>query len=129
MNYRNTRQKEIILKTVRSLYHPTITDVAELVRHEHPSIGVSTVYRNVNLLVEQGQLRRLPMPDQAMHYDANLHPHQHFQCVDCGKILDLDFDPYDQLAEYMKEKAQLEIIAHETVFSGRCPQCGHGAHS
>ena len=60
MNTRNTKQKEIILNTLRQMHsHPTIMDLYEQVQKVDSSIGHATVYRNVSKLVEEGLVMKI----------------------------------------------------------------------
>ncbi len=61
-----SRQRELILETVmENPVHPTADTVYAMVREQEPNISLGTVYRNLNLLAEQGILRRIPMPAAA----------------------------------------------------------------
>ena len=67
---RNTRQRALVLEAVRSLHnHPTSADVYDAVREKHPSISRATVYRNLNVLTEQGEVLHIPVAGGADRYD------------------------------------------------------------
>ena len=63
MEKRNTKQKEIILDILskkENMFHPTAQDLVKLVLDANPTIGQATVYRNINKLVEEGILLKIP---------------------------------------------------------------------
>ena len=69
MEKRNTKQKEIILdilKDKENMFHPTAGDLVKLVLDSNPSIGQATVYRNINKLVDEGILLKIPTNDEIL---------------------------------------------------------------
>lgn len=72
--------------------HPTAEVVYANVSKEFPNISLGTVYRNLSFLVDNGQAVKVPCDDGSVHFDGNVMPHYHFQCTECGAIIDLDFN-------------------------------------
>lgn len=88
MNY--SWQRQLILETVqKSKQHMTAAQVYQLARKNCPHLSLGTVYRNLNLLVDIGQLRRIGVPGEADRYDWQLATHQHLFCRRCKKVLNL----------------------------------------
>ena len=84
MNTRNTKQKEVILNTLKQMHnHPTILELYEQVRKSDATIGQATVYRNVSKLVEEGIVMKIPTNDGVDHYDGDCTDHYHFICQEC----------------------------------------------
>ena len=99
---RNTIQKELVLKTVYELKrHLTADEVYEFIQKEHPTIGKGTVYRNLAILVQEGAVRKVEIPDGPDRFDFTLENHYHVRCVQCGNVYDVDMDEiiYDRVAE------------------------------
>ena len=59
MERRQTRQRQLVLNAVHTLKHPTADEVYAAVADAQPPVGRATVYRNLNLLAEQGEIRRI----------------------------------------------------------------------
>ena len=72
--------------------HPTAEVVYDNVSKEFPNISLGTVYRNLTFLVNNGMAMKVPCSEGSAHFDGNVNPHYHFQCVNCGKVMDLNFD-------------------------------------
>lgn len=53
------------------------------------SIGQATVYRNVNKLVEKGEVKKLSLHHDLDRYDGDIKDHYHFVCTSCNKIIDI----------------------------------------
>ena len=106
---------------MRTDQHPTAEMVYQWLKPTNPNLSLGTVYRNLNLLVDEGAAVRMAFPVE--RYDANVEPHPHFRCEVCGGVFDLDL-PYDK---GLDEKALLasghDIRSHELIFHGVCVNC------
>ncbi len=125
---RYSHQRELIYQAVRaSREHPTAEMVYQQLKPANPNLSLGTVYRNLNLLTEEGLLTRMSF--QVDRYDAVTRPHTHFHCEKCGSVVDLDlFDenvPYLADLDRKAHDAQpgLRIDRHDLVFYGLCPAC------
>lgn len=119
-----SRQREAVLSYLRSTTsHPTAEDVYFNIRKEFPKISLGTVYRNLNLLAENGEILRLRCGEGVEHFDATLEPHNHFICRNCGRVFDLKLKPIANLDKEAEEKISGEIEGHELYFYGKCNQC------
>ena len=88
MNY--SRQRELILNIVKGTKgHPTAEWVYRQAKKDIPTIGIATVYRNLNAMVEMGTLRRIPASGGQDRFDGDLCDHYHLECVRCGALTDL----------------------------------------
>ncbi len=102
---RYSRQREEILKIVLSTdLHPTADWIYEHVREIIPNISLGTVYRNLNLLVDEHKINRLVMDDGVVRYDGNLREHHHFICTKTGKIIDIEQPLSENLLEEFRKK-------------------------
>lgn len=119
-----SRQREAVLVYLRSTKsHPTAERVYYELRKEFPKISLGTVYRNLNLLADQGEILRLHCGDGAEHYDAVTEPHNHVVCRHCGKVLDLELAPFESIDQEANEKFRGVIEGHEIYFYGTCADC------
>lgn len=90
-----------------------------------PNISLGTVYRNLNLLAEDGMIKKLDLGDDKVHFDGDITPHSHFICESCGKIIDINVDTNDlkQLENDLATKNKLIVHSAELVFRGICDEC------
>ena len=114
---RYSRQRELIYEALMHTdQHPTAEMIYQWLKPTNPNLSLGTVYRNLNLLVDEGAAVRMAFPVE--RYDANVEPHAHFRCQVCGGVFDLDL-PYDKELDH---KALLasghDIKAHELIFHG-----------
>ena len=116
---RNTIQKNLIRNAVIALDHPTAEDVYQALHNNNPSISRATVYRNLNTMEQNGELRRVIIPDGADIFDKTTRQHYHVKCTNCGAVADINFNfppTSSAISDY-------EITGHELVFLGKCPNC------
>ncbi len=123
MNRRNTIQKPLLFDAIQSLDHPTAAELLERIRQTYPSISMGTVYRNVNLLIEEGKVRRLAMPDSPDRYDLELHQHYHMTCAQCGQLFNIESPYLQELDRSIEQSTGFSIQSHTIFFQGICPHC------
>lgn len=123
-NLRMTRQRQRILEVLRSTTsHPTADWVYEQVRREIPDISLGTVYRNLKVLKESGEIMELNYGSTFSRYDGNPVNHYHFQCEECGRIYDLDLPVQEELNRAAGQRSGFQITHHRLEFYGTCRAC------
>ncbi|MGN0402552.1 MAG: transcriptional repressor [Acetatifactor sp.] len=122
--YKYSRQREIIKNFLMTRKdHPTAQTVYMNVRQDYPNISLGTVYRNLTLLAETGEISRIRVGDGVDHFDPDTSPHYHFLCTHCGCVSDLDIDTIEEINEIAGKGFDGHIKGHVTYFYGSCPQC------
>jgi len=121
---RNTRQREIILSILRSTRsHPTADWIYEEAKKEIPHISKGTVYRNLRVLQENGQVSELNLGGAESRFEARQQNHYHFRCERCGRVIDVD-EPVDtELDRKVAGRTGLKISYHQLEFRGLCQDC------
>ena len=119
-----SRQRESIKSCLMERKdHPTADAVYMSIREEYPNISLGTVYRNLNLLVELGEVVKLTCGDGADHFDADTSPHYHFVCSDCGQVIDLPMQTREDLNRVAEEHFDGQVKNHTIYFYGTCKDC------
>ncbi len=119
-----SRQREAVLNYLRSTTsHPTAEMIYMVIREEFPRVSLGTIYRNLNLLAEQGEILRLRCGDGVEHYDAVTEPHNHFICRECGSVMDLQMASIDSIDKTAEQNFSGKIEGHEVYFYGICNKC------
>ncbi len=125
-NMKYSRQRESIKEYLaHTREHPTADMVYINIREKYPNISLGTVYRNLNLLVEQGEIIKLSPGNGSDRFDGNSMPHYHFLCTECSCIQDLDIAPgvLDHINLIAGAGFDGEIRGHSTFFYGKCAKC------
>jgi Fur family ferric uptake transcriptional regulator len=121
---RLTTQRQIILEELAKLKtNPTASEVFDMVRKRLPRIGLGTVYRNLELMAENGMIRKIEVGGTQNRYDAITKPHYHIRCSRCGKVDDIDVEINDDLVKGAAKSCLYQIQGHRIEFSGVCPDC------
>jgi Fur family ferric uptake transcriptional regulator len=128
--YRQTQQRQVILEELQKLTsHPTAVDLYEIVRRRLPRISLGTVYRNLELLVELGSIRKLEIGVGQARFDGNMDQHHHIRCQSCGNVGDVEIPRLDLSALECKNAGGYEVQGHCLEFFGICPQCQQARRS
>lgn len=124
MALKYSRQRQVIKDFLMSRKdHPTADVVYMNVRQEYPNISLGTVYRNLTLLADMGEIQRLRVGDGVDHFDADTSAHYHFVCSECGNVMDLKMDNINNIIDIAGINFDGEIQGHVTYFYGICGNC------
>ena len=119
-----SKQRESIKNFLVTRYdHPTAETVYLNIRREFPNISLGTVYRNLNLLAEIGEIQKLSPGIGPDRFDGNPAPHYHFICRHCGCVMDLTVSGLDHINILAGQDFDGEIEGHITYFYSACPSC------
>jgi Fur family transcriptional regulator, peroxide stress response regulator len=121
---RNTKQRQAVLDFLRGASsHPTADQVYDEVRKVIPHISKGTVYRNLRILHETGQISELNLSGTVSRFEGRQDNHYHFRCDNCGRVFDLD-EPVDtELDKKVAEKTGFNVSYHQLEFRGLCRDC------
>ena len=121
---RNTIQRSLVLETVNKLHcHATADEIYNAINKEHPTISRATVYRNLKLLSEMGEIRRIEIPVSADRFDHISRNHCHVKCDICGRVFDVDMDFVSGLENGIRDTHGFDFIGYDILFHGICPEC------
>ncbi len=121
---RLTTQRQIILEELAKVKtHPTASELYDMVRKRLPRIGLGTVYRNLELMADNGMILKLEIGGTQKRFDATTDPHYHIRCSGCGKVEDIMIPIMDDLAQAAEQASSYKIFGHHVEFSGLCADC------
>ena len=106
--------------------HPTVDTVYSALSPKYPTLSRTTVYNTLHLFSEQNLVQTIKIEDDELRYDADMTPHLHFKCTNCGKVFDI-FDT-EALPAFNTKCVSLMpqgfVVAHlQTNIWGLCPDC------
>lgn len=123
-----TKQQQAVLQCIASCPdgRATAMDLLQMLRQGGQSVGLTTVYRQLEKLVGQGKVHKLLTDegacyqycDQAVHRGCFL-----LQCECCGNIFHMDCSHLGELYEHLLEGHGFAINPRRTVFYGLCQKC------
>ena len=121
---KRSKQRESIMSFLSGRTdHPTAEFIYSHLREEMPNLSLGTVYRNLALLAELGEIQKISTGVGPDHFDGNPKPHNHFYCTDCGSIIDLEMENINYIDELAAKGFPGQLKGHVTYFYGKCPDC------
>ena len=121
---RNTIQKDLVRNAVYEMKrHVTANEVYEFIKESYPTIGKGTVYRNLDILVEEGALRKVEVSEGPNRFDFTLKNHYNVRCVKCGEVSDVDMDEIPDLMKKIHDTHGIEFLDYDISFKGICQKC------
>jgi Fe2+ or Zn2+ uptake regulation protein len=119
-----TRQRKVILEELKKVKtHPSADEVYEIVRRRLPRISLGTVYRNLEILSQLGEIQRLELGGSLKRFDGNPNNHYHIRCLGCDCVDDVMVGPLDNIDNKICELTDYEVIGHRLEFLGFCRRC------
>ncbi|MCK5812214.1 MAG: transcriptional repressor [Clostridiales bacterium] len=120
--YRNSKQRENILSYIKSVKtHPTANVIYDVMKLDFPNLSMGTVYRNLQILSDQGEITKLDFGSTFDHYDGYTKEHSHFVCTSCQKVYDIqvDFPKREQVQKTTVHQIKGSLIR----YYGLCQDC------
>ena len=119
-----SKQREALLTLLRSTHsHPSADWLYENLRKEFPNISLGTVYRNLAVLADSGEIVKIQTSSNKEHFDGFTDKHHHFVCRGCDKIFDVSIDGIEKAEKQAAEKLHADVEGSSLVFYGICKEC------
>lgn len=115
--------------------HLTVEEIYDLAKEESPEIGLATIYRTVQVLLELHVIEKVTFDDGFARYELNGeetgsgHRHHHAICTQCGKVYSLETDLLDTLEKQVFKSLGFEVTDHEVKLYGLCSACRRKAQN
>ena len=123
--YKLTAQRLAVLEVLKNDDpHLTPAEVYERGKALLPGLGLTTVYRTLEVLARLGFLHRPRMGDSAVKYSTCTDGHHsHLICSECGLVVELKECHAHEVAQRLMEETAFRIDSHLLEFLGLCPDC------
>lgn len=128
-----TKQRQMVLEVLASSpdTHLTAEEIYDKVKTDCPEIGLATVYRTIQLLLELHLIDKINLDDGFVRYEfgdrgtsTSGHHHHHLICLRCGNVESFEDDLLEELEHKVQEKTGFRVVNHEVKFYGYCKKCG-----
>ena len=121
---RMTKQRKVVLEELRkTCSHPSADELYEIVRRRMPRISMGTVYRNLEVLSELGEIQILEFAGTLHRFDGNPEPHYHIRCVRCDRVDDAPVGLHPELEKMLDPLTRYKVLGHRLEFIGLCKRC------
>ena len=133
--YRSTTPREAILGVLsKTTRHLSAEDIFLAVHKVYPAIGLTTIYRTLEILVQMGLVAKFDFGDRRARYELAEGPkgvrhHHHLVCTNCGRIIDYtdfideEIELLGRTEKGLSRKFNFKITNHIIQFYGFCDKC------
>ena len=122
---RTSKKRSAIYEALRSTTaHPSAEQLYAQLKPEIPDLSLGTVYRNLNVLMQDGLIITVGNVNGEERYDANTNGHSHFVCTKCGRVDDVFLDlSIDSRYPDVEELTGGTVKGHSLSYFGLCKNC------
>lgn len=127
-----TKQQEMLLSCFKAMQgrHFTAEDVAAYFQKQNISIGIATIYRQIEKFVAMGVVQKYFLGEQNaacfQYMGEECHKevsHFHLKCEKCGTLIHLECHDLEQLSSHLMAEHGFALDPFRTVFYGLCENC------
>lgn len=102
--------------------HMTVETLYEVMLQKFNSISLATIYKNINLMIENAFIQEVKIPNKKSVYELSKETHSHLVCTKCNEIQDIMLD-LSQTAQLASQTSHFQIDKADLVLSGLCQKC------
>lgn len=126
-----TKGRKLILDYLERNKERTTTaaEIQKYMEQQGNPVNVSTIYRNLDVLVNQGQIMKFVADKgekstyQYIEPEHDCHRHLHVQCVRCGKVVHLECDFMSSIEKHMEKEHGISLLCENSILYGICQCC------
>lgn len=127
----NTKQRDTVLQYMVDAdgTHVTAAEIVRYCQKMNLSVGRTTVYRNLNSLVDDGVIMRYITEEvsgtcyQFIGNKDECQGHLHLRCEGCGELFHLECDALFQMQEHILSNHSFRVNSLRTILYGLCENC------
>ena len=128
--HRSTRQGGAVKEALRTAGgFRSAQDVYAALRTQGESVGLSTVYRHLQALADDGEVDAIQTPDGETTYrfcgDSSGAHHHHLVCRVCGRAEEVEGPAIERWATTVAAEHGYTDVDHTVELFGTCSTCAH----
>lgn len=129
-----TRQQKAVLAAIESFHGgASATELTELLHTQGQTIGLTTVYRQLEKLQEQGLVHKIVTDEGARYQFCDCHQRSRdcffIKCELCGRVEHADCAHLGELYSHLAQEHHFHINPRRTLFYGLCQACAQEAEA
>ncbi len=122
--FKHSKQRDAILNLLKSVYsHPTADWLYTELKKDFPNISLATIYRNLNQLLEMGEIIKFNVGDGVEHFDSTTNEHCHFVCDKCRSVIDINVPSSSLLRKDAEIFNDISVEKCSLFLYGNCSNC------
>lgn len=128
--FRITKQRQVLLEELKKFQgHPTADELYDKVKKKLSRISLATVYRNLEILSEEGVISKIEISGRQKRFDSEIHQHDHVYCLHCNRVDNINLPRNPDLAVLPEDVNGYVLDGYRVEFMGLCPACLKKKHS
>ena len=121
---KSSKQRDMILAYMKTIEgHVSAEEVYKNMKEAGMDVSLATIYRNLNILTEMNEIKRIAHTVDGYQYDKTSKPHYHLHCTKCNRLFDLDMSYMEELNKKLEEEGHVKITSHSIMAEGICEEC------
>lgn len=121
-NLKATPQRLAISDALHDYGHINIDRLYEMMLGKFASISLATIYKNINLMIENSYIQEVKIPQNKTVYELTKNSHSHLVCTECRKVEDIEVD-VETIINKLSLNNSFAIAKADLVISGICKNC------
>jgi len=121
-NLKATPQRLAITDTLYKQGHISIESLYEVMIKKFSSISLATIYKNINLMLENSLIEEVKLPNAKTVYELTKETHSHLICEECGEIQDIIIN-LEKIIDETSKSSSFKIKSSDLALSGLCKNC------
>lgn len=105
--------------------HPSAETIYKALQSDYPTMSLATVYKALKTLVEVGLVQEINVGEGNFRYDGFSDPHPHIQCIDCGRVDDIESLDLTNLNKDAEIHSNYRVLSNKVYFYGLCKDCNN----
>jgi len=103
----------------------SVDDIAARLRESRPAVGLATIYRALDTLVESGTVVVHDFGEGFRRYEAQRGGQQHgyLVCSRCGAVTEFALDPLDRVLALVADEHEFRTDRKRVELHGYCREC------
>jgi len=121
-NLKATPQRLAICNALHTNGHLSVDDLYILLLNDFKSLSLATIYKNMNLMIENSFVKEIKVPNSKSIYELVKDTHAHLICEKCQKVEDIELNMQDIIQKTFNT-ANFKVNSTDLVLSGICSEC------
>ncbi len=121
-NLKATPQRLAITDILYTKGHISVEVLYEMMQKKFYSISLATIYKNINLMIENSFIQEVKIPNAKSVYELTKEEHSHLVCQKCNEVLDIKID-LDSIVTKTSDAYHFNIKNSNLILSGLCQNC------
>lgn len=122
---RDSKGRKAVIEVLKNINAPLSAEEIFLkIKQAGISINLSTVYRNLDTMENDGLVEKTIMKDSKSRFELTGDEHRHHLiCTNCKKMVSFDVCPLREYEKSVRRNTSFDITGHQLVLYGICPDC------